>query len=292
MRPPAASRARQFCGIKWTKPRMLLGLVLFGITANVLLSNKARVIREGFVAAHYHFYRITGSSYDATDGAVYTKPDGLMSGFTTELSKEDRDAGKRLCIVDIGANDCVWHSQSAHLIRRWNYTGILFEPDPVYGQKCADLHKDDGDRVIIVPNGLSDHEGVEVMRKFSMGFENSFNPDKKHQYDAETEQKSMMYVLNSNIVCKLIEQLKCSSDSMMSIDVEGYEQVVMKNIDCSERFKYIVSEQRELPGDWPFDNIGSVVYNTVFKRKSDHVIKGEKGKKGKKGKMKSTLKRR
>lgn len=144
------------------------------------------------------------------------------------------------CVVDIGANDGVWTSNSYLPIRSFGYHGLLFEMDYHQCTKLAELYLG-WPTVTVYCVGLGDASGFQQFRRFPLGLENTLNDLKSDQYDARPLAKQTAYVVDAGFVCTQIERLGCAT-RILSVDVEGGARSIFPKLDC--RWDWAIVEER------------------------------------------------
>ena len=98
------------------------------------------------------------------------------------------------CVIDIGANDGVWTSNSYMPIRSFGYHGLLFEMD---FHQCAKLYME-WSTVSVFCVGLGNRPGFHKFRQLPIGLENTFDESKSDQYDAAALTRHTDRVRGSN----------------------------------------------------------------------------------------------
>jgi len=168
------------------------------------------------------------------------------------------------CVIDIGANDGVWTSNSYLPIRSFGYQGLLFEMDFYQCAKLAELYMGwPNAKVYCV--GLGRSPGFQEFRRFPLGLENTFNEFKSDQYDAAPLTRQTAYLVNASFVCEQVEKLRCAT-RILSVDVEGGADAIISQLDC--HWDWAIVEQ-SLPGD----KVGKSTCQLLFKAEYNHVYK-------------------
>jgi FkbM family methyltransferase len=148
------------------------------------------------------------------------------------------DASRPHCIVDVGAHDGVFQSNSFFAIRSRGWRGFLFELDPVLCARAAAVHED-WPSVRVVCAGLSNRTEITTFRQITVGLQNSLETSRR-QYDPKLGfHERAAVVLDASIVCEELARFNCSQ-RILSIDVEGHEHVILPRINC--RFDVIILE--------------------------------------------------
>ena len=111
------------------------------------------------------------------------------------------------CVIDIGANDGVWTSNSYMPIRSFGYHGLLFEMD---FHQCAKLYME-WSTVSVFCVGLGNRPGFHKFRQLPLGLENTFDESKSDQYDAAALTRHTACVINASFVCMQVERLGCAA---------------------------------------------------------------------------------
>lgn len=166
------------------------------------------------------------------------------------------------CVVDIGANDGVWTSNSYLPIRSFGYHGLLFEMDFYQCAKLAELYMGwPKSKVYCV--GLGSSPGFKEFRRFPLGLENTFNDFKSDQYDAAPLTRQMAYVIDASYVCMQVEKLGCAT-RILSVDVEGGARSIISELDC--HWDWAIVEERLTDG-----KVGKSKCNLLFHAEYNHV---------------------
>ena len=204
----------------------------FFLFAVIILHTEAnysnwRHIRQGWVWLYWHV--LSGLWQDQSAGGIYSRIDIPLMG-------------NKNCIFDVGANDGVWTSNSYYPIQSLKYKGFLYEMDVDQCQNLFSLYDNTDFDVDIFCMGLSDHTGVESYRKFPLDLENTFQDTKHNQYDKDFV-KRIAPVFDRQFFCKQVQDSGCDF-TILSIDVEGYQKVILNRLGDCIHWNVVIAEQK------------------------------------------------
>lgn len=190
------------------------------------------------------------------------------------------------CVWDVGANDGVWHSNSHYLINYRNAHAWLFEPDASTFLKLRQLYSGTHSSTVEMFNvALSSFTGLQRLRVFPIGFENTIVKGKSNQFDSQVDEYSVG-VFNAGLLC---EQRRKAEDeglclvassshpeinrsfAVLSVDVEGVDGavVVAAHADAGCTWDIVIVETVNPALLEKMQNIG---YNLVLRSAYNHIF--------------------
>ena len=171
------------------------------------------------------------------------REDIILSGFFTEI--------KRGFYVDIGANEPTLDSVTKYFYDK-GWSGINVEPIPVLYEKL----KEERPRDINVNLGIGDKKGTAILRYYPHGDGLSTMSDKMAKSYEERPTQSTLKVDKITVPVVTLNDLfekyaKNKTINFIKIDVEGYEEAVIKGNDWKRyRPQIICIEANHVFDDW------------------------------------------
>ena len=160
---------------RWRKigHRNIFVLVLLMLIILLLCRKNFVVLRKSYVQLHYWIaprsaFLLSNSEatlLDLSEGEIYKNLPRTVAFPTPGIHKGG-------CVWDVGANNGVWHSNSHFLIHAMDFYAWLFEPDAA---PFLQLRKNYAGhpRVKLHNFALAEKTGIQTLRLFPMGFENT-----------------------------------------------------------------------------------------------------------------------
>jgi hypothetical protein len=179
-------------------------------------ATKFRTLR--FFYKDYLYYYVVGRYFydDQSDGSIYHK-----------IAIPNDPQG---CVIDIGANDGIFVSNSYFPLQFKQFQGFLYEMDIEQCGKLWNLYSSN-DKVQIFCIGLSDFLGFHEYKRFPLGLENTFSKEKADQYDSDIVPRLVQApIMNSNMICEFIKSKYTCNYMILSIDVEGQYENILKGL--------------------------------------------------------------
>lgn len=150
-------------------------------------------------------------------------------------------ATKLKTLLDIGANDGLTFSNSKLLIEN-GWTGFLLEPSEIAYKKCVENHKHNADNTFIFNLGIANETGEQTFLESASHLPNGKDisllscvpsrlTDRWRNEVSFTEHKAMFYTFKDFEKEYLIENDRFS---YLSIDAEGYDWDILKQIDLKK----------------------------------------------------------
>jgi FkbM family methyltransferase len=138
------------------------------------------------------------------------------------------------CVLDIGANDGKTFSNSLLLIQN-GWEAHLVEPSSTY-KRLMDLHHSN-DKVFIYPIGIAEEDGTQDFYE-SGSFEGEdgnlvscIQPKEMERWKDVIEFKKTTAIFNTFDTFLNSNNLQSKAFDFISIDVEGHDWIVLKQID-------------------------------------------------------------
>jgi len=150
-------------------------------------------------------------------------------------------ATKLKTLLDIGANDGVTFSNSKFLIEN-GWLGFLLEPSEIAYAKCVETHKNNATNTFIFNLGIANETGEQVFLESASHLPNGKDisllscvpsrlTERLRRKVSFTEHKAMFYTFEDFEKKYLMEGDKFS---YVSIDAEGYDWDILKQIDLKK----------------------------------------------------------
>lgn len=177
---------------------------------------------------------------------------------------------KRPTYIDIGCHHPVF-GNITYLFYKNNSKGVAVEPN----NKFFEIIKQKRSRDICINSGVGDHDGEENYYSFKRDTRNTFSKQQADEWKKQSGQdyeinKIKIYSLNS-IINKYLDN---KIPDLISLDTEGYEEVILSTFDWNYKPKIfcIESAGRKDALNTLFISKGYLVYaetpaNTIFKLK-------------------------
>jgi FkbM family methyltransferase len=156
-------------------------------------------------------------------------------------------------LVDVGAADGYWNSNSCILLQRPGWRGVLIEPEPEQFKALAAMYEG-RDGVICVECAIGPREGVQTLH--CGGQVSTFKEANKESAEVNHGIKYTTAEVRVRNLTKLLDELGIQGEiDFMSIDVEGMNFEVWKTLDknryspklvCIEGKKYRMYGYKQL----------------------------------------------
>lgn len=132
-------------------------------------------------------------------------------------------------VVDVGASDGYYNSNSYDLIASYGWDGILFEPQDEILEKAKEYHATRLDKICLQPCAISEHEGTVVL----FGHKNDGDGTKTLNHGAsllKTNANPMVRPAASMSYKTFVSIIDLSGVGVLSIDTEGYDSNILQGI--------------------------------------------------------------
>jgi len=155
-------------------------------------------------------------------------------------------------LVDVGAADGYYNSNSAVLLQRPNWHGILIEPEPSQFEKLKEMHKDNP-RVTCVQCAIGQNEGFKTF--YCGGQVSTFEKEVKRSSEVNHGIKYTEMKMEVKTLSRVLTENNCPREiDFMSIDVEGMNYEAWQSLNpfsyspklvCMEGSKYTMTGYKE-----------------------------------------------
>jgi len=174
--------------------------------------------------------------------------------------------------IDIGANDGICFSNTYHLEKELNWTGICFEPNPL-AFKQLDINR----KCIKIMAGVAERESTEKFTSARMlsGITKEYDPRHLERIKKESEQwneKIIELEISCVVLNDILEKYNIYQIDYLTIDTEGNELKIIKSVDFNKFDIELITIENNYNNNEQTNFIISKGYKLIGKLGGDEIF--------------------